>query len=96
MKDLKLKNWKDLCFREDRKDKIKNDSTAMTNPKDIPSNLLGTPKDCILCQKSISIKKMPILIHGALYRKYSGDLDSFYSRDIKYILRQRKSRSFIW
>lgn len=39
---------------------------------------------------------MPDLIQSALCRKYSGDLDSFYSRDIKYILKQRRCRAFIW
>lgn len=105
MQDLKFKQFQQIYFKEDGREislqykKPKNDSTAATKSRtqpSIPLNLLGCPKNCILCQKSITSKKMPTLIHGALYRKYSGDLDSFYSRDIKYILRQRKSRSFIW
>lgn len=99
MKDMKFKNWKEIVLKENSKSlNLQNNTTAATNTKtkEIPANLLGAPKDCILCQKGISSKKMPVLIHGALYRKYSGDLDSFYSRDIKNILKQRKSRSFIW
>lgn len=96
MKDSKAKNWKTLFSKEDKKYVQKNDSTAATKIKDLPLNILGSADNCILCQKSISVQNMPVLIRSALYRKYSGDLDSFYSREIKNILRQRRSRAFIW
>ena len=101
MKDLKIKNFEKFLFKDENSNNIRNDDTTAatqykTKELQIPINLLGPPSDCILCQKKISGKKMPTLMHGAQYRKYSGDLDSCYLKDIKNILKQRKSRSFIW
>ena len=79
MKDIKRKNWKKEPNITQSYDKsinkafCKNDTTVATKTKDWPINLLGNQDNCILCQKSISVKKMPDLIFSALYRKYSGD-----------------------
>ena len=96
MKDIKGKTWKNFSTRQEKPPKMNHDSTVATKTRELPPNLLGNQENCILCQKSISVKKMPELIRSALHRKYSGDLESFYSRDIRYILKQRRSRSFIW
>ena len=100
MKDLKLKKLENFIFKDENSNNIRNDTTAATQNKTkeklIPLNLLGPPSDCILCQKKISGSKLPSLMHGAQYRKYSGDLDSCYLKEIRNILKQRKSRSFIW
>ena len=96
MKDLKTKHWKTNLSNASKHKELKNDTTVATKTRDLPANLIANQESCVLCQKSISVKKMPELIRSALYRKYSGDLDSFYSRDIRYILKQRRCRSFIW
>ena len=65
MKDFKTKGWKTNLSRKSKNKKFGNDTTVATKTRELPANLQATQEDCILCQKSISVRKMPELIQSA-------------------------------